>query len=40
VAKALTELHRGELTISGTQGSGTTVTIILPVAAHAKTGTC
>jgi signal transduction histidine kinase len=39
LAKALTELHGGS-SRSSTQGSGTTVTIVLPVAAHAKTGTC
>jgi signal transduction histidine kinase len=39
LARALTELHGGELTIASTQGSGTTVTILLPVAAIALANT-
>jgi signal transduction histidine kinase len=36
LAKALTELHGGELRIASTQGRGTTVTILLPVASISR----
>src|SRR4051812_46724079 len=38
LVKALTELHGGELKMSSRQGSGTTVTILLPAAATSQAG--
>ena len=40
LAKALTELHGGELKIASTQGGGTTVTILLPVVSMARAKAC
>ena len=40
LAKALTELHGGELKIAGMQGGGATVTILLPVVSMARAKGC
>jgi len=40
LAKALTELHGGELKIASTQGGGTTVTILSSVVSMARAKAC